>query len=1075
MSGIEAGRSPRGRFRRGFSRICAKTVSTSMPAAMPSEAAPHLLAFAPLAFALLAFALLGGCDRPPPDAYVSTDKAGPSAAQQVAIGKNGVGEECTQAVGADRSADIYCGTWTQPSAQVRYGGPVGSGGLAQFVSASPWRVSIDARFRCAAPQATQILGGRSAYLLQCTRMIGGFPHVALVADVDGTIWYADGALAAAPVIERSIGVMSGVAGAAGSPSAGGAEANALWAQRLAAQAVSSGDIGKFNDLITAGTNANLANDPDAAEKAFRAALSLQQKALKNPDDPNTATTRLLLAGQLSNQRRYAEAQTLFEQAARLAPRAADPLTFARLDHYRGLDALNQGKFNEALALLTAAEAAYAANVPSDLLQAKARPTVARSFTFARVPVGATDAAALAAARSASGTQQTQLALLGVIEARRNRAVVLRLLGRPQEADALLASANDLARGNDLLTPALVARLYRTTALTSVSQNQADQAIDQLQSATQEFNRSALRDSKPLAETFLLQAGERSRLGHGDRALPLCREAVSLLMTLRVGTTADLMAPCLTAYARAAKAGGADAQALLAEMFTAAQIVQGTVTSRQIALASAALAENARDPRVGEAIRQQHDLQDKLSALLSRRDELVHGGGQPAGSQGAAQGQVDELERQIADVRARSQEAERVLVDASPNYGQLVQQVVSAKDVFAALRPDEALVTIALPEGGGSGWTFVLRGNQITVAETGGSTGDIAASVARIRKSVEVDPGATPGPFPTADALKLYTMTLGRVAPALEGAESLIVAPSGPLLSVPFAVLLTGPADSDNLAAAPWLVRRFAIAHVPAAGNFVGLRRAAGGSRATRKWFGFGDFKPVTLAQAQRSFPPSVCRDSAAMLAGLEPLPAATKSLEVARRLFNASAQDELLGAAFTAQRVLNTRLSDYRILHFATHGVLPNELPCEGEPAIITSNTPGAADARGALLTSSMIRNLQLDADLVILSACNSGGAGGGESLSSFARTFFYAGSRALLVTHWSIGEAPSAYLIAEFLSRLQQDPTAGVAKVLRATQIGLLDDAGKGLPADFAHPFFWASFVVFGEGGGGIGPAPRT
>ena len=76
------------------------------------------------------------------------------------------------------------------------------------------------------------------------------------------------------------------------------------------------------------------------------------------------------------------------------------------------------------------------------------------------------------------------------------------------------------------------------------------------------------------------------------------------------------------------------------------------------------------------------------------------------------------------------------------------------------------------------------------------------------------------------------------------------------------------------------------------------------------------------------------------------------------------------------------------------------------------------------------------------------------------------AGSRALLVTHWSIGEAPSAYLIAEFLSRLQQDPTAGVAKVLRATQIGLLDDAGKGLPADFAHPFFWAPFAVTGDDG---------
>ena len=82
----------------------------------------------------------------------------------------------------------------------------------------------------------------------------------------------------------------------------------------------------------------------------------------------------------------------------------------------------------------------------------------------------------------------------------------------------------------------------------------------------------------------------------------------------------------------------------------------------------------------------------------------------------------------------------------------------------------------------------------------------------------------------------------------------MVAPSGPLLSLPFEVLLTGPAQPNELAEAPWLVRQFTIAHVPAPSNFVSLRKIAAGSRATQPWFGFGDFRPVTLAQAQAQLP-----------------------------------------------------------------------------------------------------------------------------------------------------------------------------------------------------------------------------
>src|ERR1019366_8052023 len=105
----------------------------------------------------------------------------------------------------------------------------------------------------------------------------------------------------------------------------------------------------------------------------------------------------------------------------------------------------------------------------------------------------------------------------------------------------------------------------------------------------------------------------------------------------------------------------------------------------------------------------------------------------------------------------------------------------------------------------------------------------------------------------------------------------VIAPTGPLLSLPFEVLLTGPADLGKLAEAPWLVREATITHVPAATNFVSLRKVANSSAAAKPWFGFGDFRPVTAAQAAGSFPMAQCGDSGRLLASLPPLPGAVKN------------------------------------------------------------------------------------------------------------------------------------------------------------------------------------------------------
>ncbi len=1016
---------------------------------------------APLLSGVILLAL-AACAVPPPSAYVSGDASGAQGGQP--LGPNAVGEACTQQAqgeGATRRADVYCGTWQQPSGAVRSAGPVSAGQLAELASASPWRQGLEQRFACGAPQMTTILDGVPAALLSCTRRQGGWPHVALVAAAGGGAsgrdgWYADGVLPALPAIERSVGVLSGRISADAATASQSSSADALLASRLAAQAFSSGDIGQYDTLMLAGSRANQAERFAAAESAFRAALALQTKAL-GEGNPNTATTLERLALQISNQGRFAEADRLFARAGALAAKSDDPLATPRLQHYLALNLINEGKYPEALDQLDHAETGYEQRLPAQVLNAKPRRLLVVSTA------GFDDALAN---RELLAEPTIRGALAGAIEVRRYRAVVLRALGKTAEAEVALDAARNLALGNNVREAVEDGRITRTAGAGDLGRGDAAGAAQLLGSAASTF-RTALPRSRPLAETRLLEASAIAASAGLPAALAACQDGTQILRQEALGVSPEVIAPCLDVFAKSAEADPAQKQALLSAMFEAAQLAQGGVTGTQIAQATARLAEGARDPKVAEAIRRRQDAGAELTTLDRARDDKV----QSATAAGTT-ADTTELDARIATARAALAEADSALQAASPNYGQLVQEVVPASAVLQLLQPGEAFVAIDFSSKGG--WTFALRDGQITAAPVGTDAAGVARLVERIRAGVEPTTDTIP-PFDTAAAFELYQDVLGGVAPQLAGMTHLVVAPTGPLLSLPFSILLTGPATPDQLGKAPWLLRQAVIAHVPAAANFVSLRKVAGTSRATLPWFGFGEFRPVTLAQAQKSFPGGECADSAALFAGLPPLPFASRELEVARLLLGGRKQDELLGAAFTAPAVLKASLKNYRVLHFATHALLPAELKCQSEAAIVTSDPVGATDASHALLTVSDVVGLDLDADTVILSACNSGGGAvsgkdetgvgkvAGESLSGLARAFFYAGARSLMVTHWSVNDQAAAYLVAQTMKGVNTGK--GVAEALRTAQLGMLDDA-TGSSAQLAHPFYWAPFAIIGDGG---------
>jgi CHAT domain-containing protein len=363
-----------------------------------------------------------------------------------------------------------------------------------------------------------------------------------------------------------------------------------------------------------------------------------------------------------------------------------------------------------------------------------------------------------------------------------------------------------------------------------------------------------------------------------------------------------------------------------------------------------------------------------------------------------------------------------------------------------------------------------------------------------------EPRAGVLPFDVGVAHELYRALFGPIEELIAGKRLLLV-PSGALTSLPPQVLVTGPADGSvpkSLAeyrSIPWLARRHAVTVLPSVGSLVSLRTGSARSHAPEPYIGFGD--PVlsgnpscpaavvvtTGCPQPRKAAPIQVSDLGAS-GGLDPsqsyyrgaladisrirqicpLPDTARELSCVVKSMAAKSARVVLGRALTETAVKKAPLDRYRIIHFATHGLLADEIANVGEPALVLTPPEVPTSEDDGLLMASEIAQLKLNADWVVLSACNTGGAekAGAEALSGLARAFFYAGARALLVSHWAVSSSAAVLLTTRTFAEMAADPQAGRAEALRRSMIAMMDDASS---LAFAHPQFWAPFVVIGEG----------
>ncbi|MCB2065704.1 MAG: CHAT domain-containing protein [Erythrobacter sp.] len=824
-----------------------------------------------------------------------------------------------------------------------------------------------------------------------------------------------------------------------------AQAEAISAQAALAEAYRRSNAGSF---------------AEAAEFFTASALQLDGQA--------GAEAQLNAALQQSNLGNYLQAAQLFRAAREQI--GEHPILTRLARNFEALDALNRDAPAEALTALDTPLPGSAGNL--DLLGSlQVTPSLADRLA-------AEQGNAIAGATS-DLTLLERAALLDA-QAEYIRASAMRSQGRSTEARAMLASARDhlgAVRGGRIVSVLWL----RSQVLGEMAE--IDERAGNLASA-EDLHRQAVAvlatnypGSPALLSARAQLAGFLARNGRQDEALTLYDTLVEDAEGKPANSLRRLLQPYFALLARRADQPGSAER-----MFDASQLLlrpglaqTQAVLARELSGGSDEAAQLfRRSLNIGRAIEQ-------LRAEIAQT-ELT---GDPANSDtisqlAAMRSQLEELEGQQLQLQQALAEYPRyrVVSDASMSLADLQGLLAPGEAYYKLVMLDDAAYAIFVEPGSARAWRLDAPAAQIsTMVDT-------------LRDSIAIDmAGQTiTYPFEIGTARQLYLAMFGPVDAELRQVRHLVFEPDGALLRLPANLLVMddasvqryeAQADSDqgdayDYRGTQWLGRAMQVTTAVSPTGFRDVRRARQ-SDARVEYLGLGHNVPLGDA----GFPMGT---RGAMSGGRSDRcewgpaawnnPIAATELHAIDRIVTSDGGQAavLTDAAFSDTALLGmSQLDDYRIVHFATHGLVTAPQPeCPPRPALLTSFGDGNSDG---LLSFAEIFDLHLDADLVILSACNTASEGGlvasreagvsgtgNFALDGLVRAFVGAGGRTVVASHWPVPDDFNATerLISGFFQAGRGEATT---EALREAQIALMDDA------DTSHPFYWAAFAVVGDG----------
>ena len=441
-------------------------------------------------------------------------------------------------------------------------------------------------------------------------------------------------------------------------------------------------------------------------------------------------------------------------------------------------------------------------------------------------------------------------------------------------------------------------------------------------------------------------------------------------------------------------------------------------------------------------------------------------------------------RATLDTSLKEQLTTQAALSDFPRFRAVASDMIALPDLQKILRPGEAYYRMTIVGDHVYAMLITPTSARAVRLETSGKQLDEQVAALRDTISTIENGRRTTYPFDVALAHQLYAELFGPFGPAMGSVRHLIFEPDGAMLRLPPNLLVmdqasvdtyTGRAKASDEAAydfrgVTWLGRDRDISTAVSPRSFAQLRSARP-SAGRREYLGLGQNTPPT-ASAGGQVTAAADRDCILPLSSWTH-PISAKELETAGsilRQFDPNGVQIVTRDQFTDTGLAaRTDLDQYRILHFATHGVVTaRAAKCAAQPALLTSFGGSGSDG---LLTFKEIFDLRLDADLIILSACDTAGkasaaatqqaglsTGGDVALDGLVRAFVGAGSRLVIASHWPVPDDYNATqrLITGLFSAPPGTPTA---TALRMSQRQLMDDANT------SHPFYWSAFAAVGDG----------